>query len=134
MQRPELHHQILASLNSDRTVHICQATGRDPFNFIDFLWKFHIPGSRILNQAGAQNLLHARKDFTIARTDHNTTFSSATAHEARRILQETALGLGTGAQYFCMGAYLNSILGVHRIPGPLRGTTCHQEPDRGVSG
>ena len=135
MRRPELHHQILAPLNSDRTVHICQAVERDSFNFIDFPWEIRISGSRLWNQVEAQNLpsLH-HNDCKIAGTDNTITFrtGSATAHGTRRTLQETSLGLDTGAQPFRMATPLNSILGLHRTPGPLCGTTCHQEPYCGV--
>jgi hypothetical protein len=124
-----LHHQILATLNSDRTAHNCQAVESEPCNFIDFLWEVHISRRCSLNQTKAQNLpsLH-QNDCKIAG------IGSATAHGARHTLQEMALRLGTCAQSCCMVAPLNNILGMHRTPGPLHRTTCHQEPDCGVSG
>ncbi len=136
MRRSELHHQILAALNSDRTGHICQAVERGPFNFTDFAWEIRVSDRCLCNHVAAQNLLHPCQEFKIAGTNHNTTFrtGSATTHEARRTLQETALGLGIHTQSFCVGTHRHSILGLHRTPGPLRGATCHQESYRGVSG
>ena len=136
MRTSEPHHQILASLNSDGTTHNCQAMERVSFNSTDFIWEIRVPGSRFRNQTEAQNLLHPCQDFKIAGTDHHSTFrtGSPTAHGTRQTLQETWLGLDIHTQSCYMGTPLNSILGLLRTPGPLHGTTCHQEPDRGVSG
>lgn len=136
MRRSELRHQILALLNSDRTVLLCQAVDRGGLNFTDFTWEIHISDRCSCNHVAAQNLLHPCQDFKVAGTDHHITFrtGSATAHGARHTLQDTSFGLGPCVQSCCMAIPLNSILGLHRTPGPLRGTTCHQEPDRGVSG